>query len=197
MNSERGPNDAAAASAESKEREESFLRRWSRRKRETTASEATPVVEASDAASDAPISTTAEKILTDADMPPIESLDERSDFSVFLSSGVSEGLRRQALRKLFMLPSINQRCPLDSEYYDCRNLEPLGDIVTHDMREEMRRAAEKLKDAAKSALSEDDAATPADATDDIVAATNSDAPADDSESQQPQSTSSSGVNEHR
>jgi len=42
--------------------------------------------------------------LTDADMPPIESLDEDSDYAQFLSPQVGTGLRRRALRKLFRLP---------------------------------------------------------------------------------------------
>ena len=37
-------------------------------------------------------------------MPPIESLDEDSDYAQFLSPQVSTGLRRRALRKLFGLP---------------------------------------------------------------------------------------------
>jgi hypothetical protein len=130
------------------EREEAFLHRWSRRKQETQAREAEVAGQDVEIAEPpAP-----QSVLTDADMPPIESLNEKSDFSVFLSSGVSETLRRQALRKLFLLPSINQRCPLDSEYHDCHGFEPLGKTITHEMREEMERAAQKLKEAAVSAL---------------------------------------------
>lgn len=120
--------------------EETFLRRWSRRKHETVreeASEAPPPPAAADAAPPpAPV-------LTDADMPPIESLTPESDFSGFMSPGVSEALRQQALRVLFRSPSLNVRCPLDSEYYDCANTTPLGSIITHDMREEMAREAKK------------------------------------------------------
>ena len=36
----------------------------------------------------------------DADMPPIESLDAESDYTGFLSPGVSDALRQAALRKL-------------------------------------------------------------------------------------------------
>jgi hypothetical protein len=49
----------------------------------------------------------AAKELTDADMPALDSLDEHSDYSGFLSPRVSEVLRRQALRKLFHLPAFN------------------------------------------------------------------------------------------
>jgi hypothetical protein len=141
---------AAEASGEG---QEAFLRRWSRRKHEaqTREIEVAPPQDAEVSEPPAP----SEKVLTDADMPPLESLDEKSDFSVFLSSGVSETLRRQALRKLFLLPSINQRCPLDSEYHDCHGFEPLGNVITHEMREEIERAAQKLKEAAVSALVDD------------------------------------------
>lgn len=139
------------------EREERFLRRWSRRKQEARAPETT-------AGHDQPPAEppkAPEKVLSDADMPPLESLDEKSDFSLFMSPGVSEELRRRALRKLFMLPAINQRCPLDGEWYDCHGFEPLGDIITHDMREEMKRAALKLKESAEEVLREDEQAAAA------------------------------------
>jgi hypothetical protein len=74
------------------------------------------------------------RVLTDADMPPIESLTENSDYSVFLSPGVSEELRRAALRKLFRLPMFSTCGELDGEYYDCRGYLPLGDTITHEMR---------------------------------------------------------------
>jgi hypothetical protein len=119
--------------------EEGFVRRWSRRKAEASQAEAMPREEPGQLPATAP-----SKVLTDADMPPIESLNEKSDYSMFLSPGVSEELRRLAFRKLFRLPEFSQRFELDSEYYDCANLEPLGSIITHDMREEMKRAAEKL-----------------------------------------------------
>ncbi|MCW8885607.1 MAG: DUF3306 domain-containing protein, partial [Motiliproteus sp.] len=47
--------------------------------------------------------------LTDEDMPDIETLTEDSDYSGFLSEGVSEALKRKAMRKLFHLPEFNIR----------------------------------------------------------------------------------------
>lgn len=133
--------------------EEAFLRRWSRRKHAARTAEEVvdkqPAIAAATAAAEPPPPA---KVLTDADMPPIESLDEHSDFSPFLSAGVSEGLRRMALQKLFRLPGIGERYLLESEYYDCHGFEPLGNIVTYDMREEMERAAEKLKASAEKAM---------------------------------------------
>jgi hypothetical protein len=126
---------------------EGFVRRWSRRKEQTRRAQETRAAPTA-ASPPAAAADEAPRVLTDADMPPLESLDEKSDFSLFLSPGVSEELRRLALRKLFRLPQFNERCPLDGEYYDCTNLEPLGSIVTYDMREEMKRAAEKLAETA-------------------------------------------------
>ncbi|HEX7044143.1 MAG TPA: DUF3306 domain-containing protein [Burkholderiales bacterium] len=162
--------DLPPVSAERSE-EEGFLRRWSRRKHEAQAQRAEtadPAPPAAEAAPPAP-----PKILTDADMPPIESLDAHSDFSVFLSAGVSEELRRRALRKLFTLPEINRRCPLDGEWYDGHGYEPLGDIITYDMREEMERAAQKLKETMERSVAGDADAAPPSAS----AAAGPDAPA--------------------
>ncbi len=91
-------------------------------------------------------------MLTDADMPPIESLDQDSDYRPFMSPGVSQALRRHALRRLFHSGPFNERCPLESEYYDCHGYEPLGSTITHEMREEMERAAAALKEQARQAL---------------------------------------------
>lgn len=136
-------------------RDETFLRRWSRRKHEArqdpAAPDAPPPVQTSPSVE---AETGKARVLTDADMPPIESLDERSDFSLFMSPGVSEALRREALNKLFLLPEINRRCPLDGEWFDAAGAEPLGAIVTHEMREEMERAARKLKESAQQALNQ-------------------------------------------
>ena len=52
-------------------------------------------------------------LLGDADMPPLDSLGPESDYSGFLSPGVSEELRRLALRKLFHSPLFNVTDGLD------------------------------------------------------------------------------------
>ena len=163
-----------------------FVQRWSRRKAEAGESKAAQAEgRAREAPSPAPVAEPP-KVLTDADMPPLDSLTEESDFSVFLSPGVSEGLRKLALRKLFHLPQVSERCPLDGEYYDCTNLEPLGSIITYDMREEMKRAAEKLAEArneapqpaeAAAASAAEPVASPPDKPRDTVAVTATAAPA--------------------
>ena len=88
-----------------------------------------------------------EKILTDADMPPIESLDEDSDYSGFLSPGVSEELRRRALRKLFFSAAFNVRDGLDDYDDDFTSFEALGDMVTADMKHQKEVEAERAQAA--------------------------------------------------
>lgn len=87
--------------------------------------------------------------LTDADMPPVESLGPESDFTGFLSPGVSEDLRRLALRKLFHAPQFNVVDGLDDYDEDFTQFTALGSIITADMRHAMeteaKRRAEELE----------------------------------------------------
>lgn len=147
------PGEATAA------REEGLLRRWSRRKaRVRQEAQPPPAADAeetntamSPGAAHLP-ETSAPPVLTDADMPPIESLDKDSDYRPFMSPGVSEALRTRALRRMFHSGLFNERCPLDSEYYDCHGYEPLGSVITHEMREEMERAAAALQEQARQSV---------------------------------------------
>ncbi len=82
-------------------------------------------------------------VLSDADMEPVEGLTEESDFSKFMSSGVSDKLRNLALRKLFHAPIFNIRDGLDEYDGDYTWFEKLGDIVTADMRHQMELEANK------------------------------------------------------
>jgi hypothetical protein len=85
--------------------------RWSRRKaaarlRQQNAAIASPA---------SPPAATEEnkKIMNDADMPPLETIDKGGGVSAFLSPGVSEDLRRRALARLFQAPRFNLRDGLD------------------------------------------------------------------------------------
>ncbi len=135
---------------------ESTLSRWSRRKLEARqeAEAKTSVVdpvetEGSPEPTEDQAEELAEKqaVLTDADMPDIESLTEESDFSCFMSSGVSDELRNLALRKLFRAPVFNIRDGLDEYDDDFTTFEKLGDIVTSDMKHRMEIEEQKLKEA--------------------------------------------------
>ena len=162
-------NDIKTARAEPKESagtQQGFLRRWSERKVQARAQEKLPAASevpanerASPTPADAPVPP-----LTDADMPPIDTLNEDSDYKGFLSPQVSEGLRRLALRKLFHLPKFNIRDGLDDYDEDFRTFQPLGNIVTAHERhqrelkqqEEQERLAQEQA-AGKQRLSTDDA----------------------------------------
>ncbi len=127
---------------------EGFLTRWSRRKQaardgalavgEPGTPASAPQAEQAEAAAAPP------RELTDEDMPPVESLDEHSDYSAFLSPKVSEELRQVALRKLFKLPDFNTRDGLDDYDEDYTSFSELGGTVTHDMRRMLEREKEGL-----------------------------------------------------
>ena len=74
------------------------------------------------------------RVLTDVDMPPIESLDAGSDMSGFFSRGVSATLRRAALRHVFALPMYNVRDGLNDYDGDYTVFEPLCNTITSDMK---------------------------------------------------------------
>jgi hypothetical protein len=122
-----------------------FLSRWSRRKQQLDEDQALR----SEAALSEP-EPEPEPVLTDADMPPVDSLDEGSDYSGFLSPGVSEELRRLALRKLFRAASYNITDGLDDYDEDFTSFAKLGDIVTREMR--VRDAIDAAREKAKAML---------------------------------------------
>ncbi|MFQ5936845.1 MAG: DUF3306 domain-containing protein [Acidiferrobacterales bacterium] len=135
-----------ASIPEPADQREGFLRRWSRRKRAEGVRETeepdTGKSEERQSAQDGETHRKEEK--TDADMPSLESLNEKSDYSGFLSPGVSEQLQRTALRKLFRMPMFNIRDGLDDYDEDFRTVVALAkDVVTADMRHQVERAKEK------------------------------------------------------
>ena len=83
------------------------------------------------------------KNLTDEDMPDIESMTADSDYTDFLSPGVSEALRKIALRKLFHSEVFNIRDGLDEYDGDYTQFEKLGSIVTSDMQHQIEMEAQR------------------------------------------------------
>ena len=75
--------------------------------------------------------------------PPLESLTTDSDYSGFLSPGVSETLRRLALRKLFHAPEFNLCDGLDDYDDDFRTFAELGSMVTVEMRKRLEGVLEE------------------------------------------------------
>lgn len=135
------------------EGKETALSRWSRRKLEAqqAASIEDPVDLADDPApAELPIEASeaeAPPVLTDADMPALDSLTEESDYSGFMSSGVSDDLRNLALRKLFRASVFNIRDGLDEYDEDYTEFEKLGDIVTCDMKHQIEMQEKKRLEA--------------------------------------------------
>ncbi len=146
--------------------DEGLLTRWARRKQQSTlvsekedldlelqAQGISPEVDQPDSDSSAE---SEEPVLTDADMPPIDTLTEESDFSGFMSGGVSDKLRNLALRKLFGAPSFNIRDGLDEYDEDYTYFEKLGDIITSDMKHQMElEEAEKREQQMEEAATEE------------------------------------------
>lgn len=107
-----------------------FLDRWSRRKSESEQPES-PEAPTRDSSSAEP-EPAAE--LTDADLPLPESLGEDGDYAAFLAPGISDALRRRALRRLFTQSRFNGMDGLDDYADDFSGFPPLGDLVTREMR---------------------------------------------------------------
>lgn len=83
---------------------------------------------------------------SDEDMPPVDSLNEESDYSGFLSPKVSEQLRQLALRKLFHSTAFNVCDGLDDYAEDFTQFEALGDVITADLRHQMELEEERKKE---------------------------------------------------
>lgn len=94
--------------------------------------------------------------LEDKDMPVIESLNENSDYSVFMSKKVSAALRKQAFKKMFSLPSINVLDRLNDYDEDYTFFEGLGDIIPYHMQQELKAEAKaKLQQSQTPAQNEE------------------------------------------
>lgn len=83
-------------------------------------------------------------------MDSLDANDKTANFKAFLADGVSEALKKQALRKLFSAEVFNIRDGLDDYDDDYTKFTPLGDTVTADMRHQMERM-QALADKAEAA----------------------------------------------
>lgn len=157
--------DRKVESSEQAAQGETFLQRFNRRKQaarqqpgaalplaDATPPPDSPPHDAGPVAN--PPSETATAPPTDADMPPLESLGEASDYRGFLSEKVSESLRKAALRKLFHGSAFNVTDGLDEYAEDFTRFEALGDIVTADMRHLVEVEARKKAAALEAALTD-------------------------------------------
>ncbi len=168
MTEDRKQHDRDAPKPDSlSPRDESLLSRWSRRKREAAAPKQPAKVDMradQNVIAKTPARDTVEpaNAKTDADMPPIESLDENSDYSPFLSPKVSQKLRSVALRKLFHMAGFNIRDGLDDYDDDFTFFEPLGNTITADMRHHMEREKEQERQRLAKLADDESAETLAD-----------------------------------
>ena len=157
-----------------------FISRWSVRKqsaRQSALEVVSPVPE---------VEETEAPVLTDADMPPLDSLDEKSDYSGFLSPRVSDELRQLALRKLFLSDCFNVCDGLDDYADDFTSFAKLGDVITADMRHRLQMEAEKARQLAQSSSEKEESEV-----DESVQKA-----AEESPSESPTQLSSTGEQEH-
>src|SRR5262245_11740464 len=163
---------------------ESFLTRWSRRKRaaerakEPSAESVAPVVPAASPVKDAaeagaqPGAGSAPAHLAatpGVPLPPIESLDGlRSDYQAFFQQPVAEDIRHAALKKLFADPHFNKMDMLDVYVDDYTQFEPLP----AEMKLRLPSARDFLLDSERAELEAAEAASVAagDTTEPLVAA---------------------------
>lgn len=156
-----------------KAEKEGFASRWSRRKQQLRqATQASDEPEEEVASQSAEIAGNdqqqsdleqirAEKLarlntLKDEDMPDIASLNDDSDFSQFMSTNVSESLRKLALHKLFHGKAYNLRDGLDEYDGDYTSFEKLDPgTITADMKHRLQLEAEKLKAQLENSLPEE------------------------------------------
>jgi hypothetical protein len=129
--------------AASPAKEETFVQRWSRRKRaadregakSTTAAAieppmAPPASPIGDARSSNQETTSAKQTATEPPpLPPVESLTFESDFRAFLQPNVAEDLKREALKKLLHDPRFNVMDGLDVYIDDYSIPSPLEPAV--------------------------------------------------------------------
>lgn len=145
-NPHKGPvTDSIADTGE----DESFLARWSARKTEARKGIELPEPEEQETAAQESAAEPAEHneepaAETAPELPALESLDEDSDYSAFLDARVDADTQREALRKLFRSPKFNVRDGLDDYDLDYTNPEPLGNIVTAEMRHRIKVELERL-----------------------------------------------------
>jgi len=151
--------------------EAGFVSRWSRLKHETDKDDETAASEnkagnhvVAENSGQEVKQASSTRILTDEDMPDIESLTPDSVYADFLSPGVSEELRKLALRKLFHGEAFNIRDGLDEYDDDFTKFEKLGDIVTSDMRHQLELEAQRK---AEQLLQHEDPTSDAGSLDDV------------------------------
>ncbi|MGM0704070.1 MAG: DUF3306 domain-containing protein [Pseudomonadota bacterium] len=137
----------------------SRLSRWSERKRaveDDSAGDSFVEAVPSHAAADtdetsAEVAASPEPGSLDHTLPDPDTLPAGSDIKAFLSAGVSEGLRRRALRRLFAADRYGVRDGLNDYDDDYRQtLKPMANELAQRVRQWTRRTVDELEDEATS-----------------------------------------------
>ena len=163
-------------------RDESFVGRWSRRKRaepEKRTVEDTQVAQeqerqrAADAAARAPVAPA--PVAAPADLPAIDSLTPASDYSRFMKADVPLASRNAAMKKLFTDPHFNVMDGLDTYIDDYTKADPIPESMLRGLaqsrmlklfdysKEEAEEEAERVRLRAQAAEAERLAAVEGDA----------------------------------
>lgn len=182
MNMKKG--EKSEAEAEEGRGNEPFLRRWTRRKSDAAVNPGSPELAPAEpevpvrvadgqtgeqAAEAADVDGVADddaehrepksdEDKSDQDMPSLETIDEGGSVAEFFSPGVSKGLRRAALRRLFAQSKLPVGDDLDDYAGDYTNLTKLGDLVTNEMRHRFEVLRQRLARRADEELAETDSA---------------------------------------
>ena len=130
--------------------EESFLRRWSRKKRELPAAPAAPSAEPV-------VGATVGSTAPPAALPEVGSLEMASDFLPFMQDEVAEDLRRAALQKLFAAEHFNVMDGLDVYIDDYNKFEPIGEEMLQQLMQAPGLLNDIVPESAASAEPEADA----------------------------------------
>ena len=132
--------------------DESFLARWSRRKRSAAAqsdAETNPPPSVAERAK--PASPTTVEALAPAPLPPIESIEGASDINAFLAPGVPLELTRAALRRVWTTdPAIRNFIGLSENAWDFNAPDGVPGFGLLDL-EEVRRAVAQVLDEPRTA----------------------------------------------
>lgn len=78
--------------------------------------------------------TDGENLLSDEDMQDVNSIDGNTNVSAFFSEGVSEKLRKQALKAMFLKPEFNVRDGMDDYDLDYTDVKELSSDVAAGLR---------------------------------------------------------------
>lgn len=164
--SDRDSRPARVADKEDQDRDEPFLRRWARLKKESrepspgeVADPAHPLVEKEheEAQEGHAAKASAEQPEVEPlQLPSLDSLTAESDFGPFMKPGVDPALRRLALRKMWSNPKYGIVDPLDPYKSDYQAFTALGDTITSDMKYHAERFLREQLDKAADAAGETD-----------------------------------------